>query len=247
MLGVGVALGGEQQLAAAELHFIELRALRVALHDAIEGSERGIRLAGGLVGARQLVEHLVVARIVGVGLEQRAVEADGFRALQIDGGHLLLEALHLAGIEVQVAQSPQRLGAQPGIGVLHLEEVAVILHGARAARARGRIGMHLDLAPAEIADGAARWCTIRGRALGGHAQRQQRAQRQRRGGREQRGAQSRGAHRGGSAGGGDASGGGGDSAGGGASGCAAGGLLRVASAFAARSYMVASAKRACTW
>src|SRR5205823_7580985 len=73
-LGVRVALVGEQELAAPELHLVELRTLRIALHDPVERAERLGGLAGGLVGACQLIEHLVVARIVGVRLEQRRIE-----------------------------------------------------------------------------------------------------------------------------------------------------------------------------
>ena len=96
LLGLRVALGREQQLAAPELHLVELRALRIALHDAIERGERLLGLAGGLVGARQLVQHLVVARVVGVGLEQRRVELDGLGALQVDRRDLVLPGARIS-------------------------------------------------------------------------------------------------------------------------------------------------------
>ncbi len=64
LFGLGIRLRREQQLAAPELHFVHLRAVGILLDDAIQRGERLLGLAGGLVGARELVQHLVVARVV---------------------------------------------------------------------------------------------------------------------------------------------------------------------------------------
>src|SRR5205085_717234 len=124
--------------------------------------------------------------------------------------------------------------------------------------ARGSVAVHRDLAPREIADGGLRGAAaraLRPRRL--RRRGEQRTEQSERGGpREER------AHRGGSwaLGAGASSCAGGGSGAGGASGSGiasgAGGVspagdtgagARAPCAFAARSYMVASAKRACTW
>ncbi len=148
-----VLLRGEQDFAAAELNFVELRRLRILLHHAIERGERLLRLARRLVRARQLVEHLVVARIVRVGLQQRRIELDGFAALDVDGGDLGRHAIDLAGLEVQVAEAAHGFGAQLGVGFLQLEEALVVLH--RLGGSRGHLGVLLDfdLLGFQVADG----------------------------------------------------------------------------------------------
>jgi hypothetical protein len=220
-LGIRVALVGKQQLAAPELHLIELRAVRVVLHDPIQCAERLPGLAGGLIGARQLIEHLVVARIVGVCLEQRRVELDRLAPLQVHRGDFLFQPLHLAGVEVEVAETAQRLGAQLRIGILQLEKMPVVLHRAGGVGAHRRVAVHVDLARGEIPDGGPGGGTLRPGPRRGRQQRE----RERR--REGRGCRHPPAHRGGSAawgtgasagGGGACSGGAGASAGGGVAG-----------------------------
>jgi len=152
-LGIRVALVGKQQLAASELHLIELRALRVALHDPIQCAERLPGLAGGLIGARQLIEHLVVTRIVGVSLKQRRVELDRLGPLQVHRGDFLFQPLHLAGVEVEVAETAQGLGAQLRIGILQLEKVPIVFHRPGGVSAHHRVAVHVDLARGEIPDG----------------------------------------------------------------------------------------------
>ena len=163
-LGIRVALVGKQQLAAPELHLIELRALRVALHDPIQCAERLPGLAGGLIGARQLIEHLVVARIVGECLEQRRVQLDRLGPLQVHRGDFLFQPLHLAGVEVEVPESAQGFGAQLRIGILQLEKAAIVLHRPGNVGAHHRIAVHLDLARGEVPDGglASGGCALRG-------------------------------------------------------------------------------------
>ncbi len=131
VLRVAVLLGREQQFAAAELHFVHLRCARIAADHIVQRGQRLVGLARGLVGARKLVEHLVVARVVGIALEQAGVELDGFGALRVDGAGFAGHAIALAGFHVQIAQAAQRFGAQLRIGLLQFEEALVVLHRAR--------------------------------------------------------------------------------------------------------------------
>ena len=95
-LGLGIALGGKQQLAAPELHFGDVAGLWVAAYDLVERRQRLVALPGSLVGTRQLVEHLVVARIGGIGLQQRRIKLDRLRAGQVELRHLVRHALEFA-------------------------------------------------------------------------------------------------------------------------------------------------------
>ncbi len=86
VLRLGVLLRGEQQLAAAELHFIQLRGSADNARRWCRASRaRLLGLARGFVSARELVEHLIVARVLRVGLQQRRIELDRLGALQVDG------------------------------------------------------------------------------------------------------------------------------------------------------------------
>lgn len=163
-LGVRVTLGGEEHLAAPELDLVAVRCRGIALHDFVERGERLAGLSGGLVGARELVEHLVVARVVRVGLEQRRIERDRLGARKIDRRHLVLHALELAGFEIEVPEATQRFGAQQRIRVLQLEEAAVILHRPRRARGHWRGLLYLDRTRAQVLDGGR--CIFRLRLVG---------------------------------------------------------------------------------
>ena len=159
---------GEQQLAAAELHFVHLRRPWITAQHFIERGQRLLGLARGFVGARELVEHLVVARIVGIALEQAGVQLDGFRALQVDGGRFARHALALARLHVEVAQATQCFGAQLRIGLLQFKEAPVVVHGARGARFHFLIGLNHDRTRGQLADGlflflAAAWRPTRSR------------------------------------------------------------------------------------
>ena len=122
--------------------------------NAIQRGERLLGLAGGLVGARELVQHLVVARVVRIGFEQRRVQLDGLAALQVDRGDLFLHALDFAGIEVEVAQAAHGFGAQLRIGLLQLEEAAIVFH--RLAGVGIELGVLFDRHGllAQVLDGA---------------------------------------------------------------------------------------------
>ena len=137
-----VLLGGEQQLAAAELHLVHLRRARITAHDVVERRQRLFGLARGLVGARQLVEHLVVARVVGITLEQAGVQLDGLGALRVDHRRLACHAIALTRFHVEVGEAAQRFGAQLRIGLLQLEEAPVVFHGALARGLDLLVGLH---------------------------------------------------------------------------------------------------------
>jgi hypothetical protein len=159
--GITIALGREQHFAAPELDLVEVWRRWIAPHDLIERGERLLGLPGRFIGARELVEDLVVARIIRVRLEQRGVERDRLGSGQIDRRHLILHALEFACFEVQVAETTQRFGAQLRIGVLQLEEATVVLHRPRRARGHGCGLLHLDRARAQILDGGRRILRLR--------------------------------------------------------------------------------------
>ena len=69
-LRLGVALGRKQQFTAPELHLGNLARARIVRDDAIECGECRIALPGGFIGPRELIQDLVVARVVRIGLQQ---------------------------------------------------------------------------------------------------------------------------------------------------------------------------------
>ena len=105
MLGLGVPLRGEQQLAAPELHLAHIGIVRILRHDTIERRQRQRILPGGVIGPSQLIEHLVVAGIVRVGLEQHGVQSDRLGTLGVKLRYFARHALNLAGLDVQVAEA----------------------------------------------------------------------------------------------------------------------------------------------
>ena len=62
LLGAGVVLRREQQLAAAELRLARVARRRIVLDQPVERLQRRLEVAALLVGARHLVEHAVVVR-----------------------------------------------------------------------------------------------------------------------------------------------------------------------------------------
>ena len=128
LLRVRIVPGGEQQLAAAELGLVAEAVERVVLDQPVERLQRGVQVAALLVGPGELVEHAVVARVVGIGLEEVVVAGD--RRLVV--GRLA------AGRALVVGQRPsrgRRSGASPRSAA------------ARAARSRGTCGRRRSPAP----------------------------------------------------------------------------------------------------
>ena len=115
-------------------------------------------MPGRLVGARELIQHLIVARVVRVRLEQSRIQFDGFAALQVDRGDFLLHALELAGVEVEIPETAQRFRAQLRVGLSQVEEAPIVLHRLGGARVDLRVLAHFDPARGQILD--------RGRTVG---------------------------------------------------------------------------------
>jgi len=72
----GFASPENSSSAAAKLHLIELPALRIALTTRFERLRAASALARRLIGARQLIENLIVARIIWVGLSRVEIQLD---------------------------------------------------------------------------------------------------------------------------------------------------------------------------
>ncbi len=169
-----IRLGGEQQLAAPKLRLVEEAALGELGDEPVEGGQRLVDLRVELVGARELVEHRIVALVLGVSLQQRAVQRDCLLRVQpLVGCKFALDALGLSAFQMQIPESPHRLGAQLRIARVQIEEPLVGIHGLRGADSLRRVGLHLDLALVDILDRGRR---RRGRARGGKCQGQRHAE-----------------------------------------------------------------------
>ncbi|MBV6417675.1 MAG: hypothetical protein CMLOHMNK_02421 [Steroidobacteraceae bacterium] len=177
-LGIAVALRGKEHFAAPELDLVEVRGRGIAAHDFVERGERLLGLAGRFVGARELVEHLVVARVVRVGLEQGRIQRNRFRTGEIDRRDLVLHAFEFTGLEVQVAEPAQRLRPQRRVGILQFEESPVVLHCARRTRRHGGALLHVDRPRTQVLDRRRRRGFLRAGCRGDHRHGARRAQRE---------------------------------------------------------------------
>ena len=184
LLGVRIVLGGEQQLAAAELGLVAEAVERVVLDQPVERLQRRVQVAALLVGAGQLVEHAVVAGVVRVGLEEVVVAGD--RRLVVGrlaaGGALVVGQVHL-----EVADPAHRLGAlrRPR---RDLEELAVGVDRLRLGGHDRAIALHRHLAAGERLQRR----LVVGRALLAAAEHRARRQRRRRGEQQRRAHAARG-------------------------------------------------------
>jgi hypothetical protein len=141
LLRRGPALRAEQDLAAPELGLGHVAARGVARHQFVETRQRAIEVAFRLVGARQLVQHGVGARIVRLLREQARVQLDGAARLRrARTRDRCLGALGVAGLELEVAEAAQRLGAQRRVAAGQVEEATVQFAGPRRV---GRDGFAL--------------------------------------------------------------------------------------------------------
>jgi hypothetical protein len=144
----------EEHLAAAELGLRAVLARRVALDEFIQRRECLVVLLVGLVGAGQLVEHRIVALVVRIGREQLRVEQDRVGGVERRTlREVLLDAIDLAGLELQVAEPAHCLGTQCGIAFGEVEERRVVFAGAVRAAADGIVRANLDLPLVEVGDG----------------------------------------------------------------------------------------------
>ncbi len=76
LLGLDVVARGEQQFAAAELCLGAVGRVRVLLHQPVERFQCRFQLTALFVRTRQLVQHAVVAGVLGIGLQEVVVARD---------------------------------------------------------------------------------------------------------------------------------------------------------------------------
>src|SRR5690606_12249687 len=150
--GVAIAAHAEQDLAAAELRLREPTAVRVGTYQTVEHVERAFGAAIGLVGARQLIHHRIVALVVRIGAQQSFVQLDGFLHLETAERLVTCGTRAFIDLQLQVAESAHRLCTQARIVRLHLEKTAVLLDRLLRLHVCRRIGCHLDLAILEVLD-----------------------------------------------------------------------------------------------
>ena len=63
---LGEITEGEVDLGTTELNLVAVAYMRIFLHQTVEGGQGLVQLAVEFVGARQLVEHAVIAGVIGV-------------------------------------------------------------------------------------------------------------------------------------------------------------------------------------
>ena len=122
--GFFITLQAEQQLRAAEMGVACQLRVRMPAVQLGERVHRLGALAGVLVGARQLIEHAVVVRVVRALREQLPVEADGVRQQLV-----ALRTAAAAGVvhlHLQVGHAAQGLGTHRLVG-REFEDLAVVL------------------------------------------------------------------------------------------------------------------------
>ena len=121
--GGGVVVLHEFQLGQAEGHI--LGKLRVTLFKQVAQLGAGpLRLAGRLIGARQLIARQVAVAVLGMLLEQVFKAADGNGQIGVG------IAIHFSAADTQVSSAPGRLGA--------------------CGRVAGRIGQRVIVADGDI-------------------------------------------------------------------------------------------------
>ena len=130
------------------------RGVGVFIHQAFQGRQGLLHLAGILIGPRQLVHHLVIARLVGVSGKEVEIEADG--GLGVHGFLIFVGHCFTAPVtefQLQVCQAPLGLDFQGGAGTGG-EEFAVALQGLQAAAFQGLVGLDHDIAVLQVLEGA---------------------------------------------------------------------------------------------
>ena len=153
-LRLWVRLVREQDLAAPKLCLVDEMAAGILRHELIQGVERLIGLRVQFVGARQLVEHRIIALVFWIGLEQRRVQMNGFRGTQsFVGREFMLNALGFRAFEIQIAQAAQRFRTQRGVPGIQIEKPLVALHRLCRIDILRRIRTDIDRLVVEILDG----------------------------------------------------------------------------------------------
>ena len=187
LFGIDVFLAGEEILATPELHLVEILRARVVLDDPRHDGHRFLDAAQLFVGARHVVQHLVVAIVVRVFRQQFLVQLDrllsvgvlqvGGRTIRRDhgrlaggrrdllaGGGAFLECRIRFGFSAAGAFSRKaRLGRWPAGGGIEAFRFVQLLGGPRL-RAGGAFGgavFLLDFQVRQAADGLGRQARFR--------------------------------------------------------------------------------------
>ena len=169
-LGPRIGFFGEQQFAAPELGLVDVMAGGVVGHQLVQGGERLFRLRIQLIGARQLVQHRIVALIFRIRLQQRGIQMNRFRGAQaLVGYQLALDAFGFRALEVQISETAQGLGTQRRIARIQVEKALVAVHRLVGIDILRRIGADVHLLRVEILD--CRRVLVRGMARQRHHER----------------------------------------------------------------------------
>jgi hypothetical protein len=150
-----IVLLHEQRLAAAELCFVEMRRRGVLRDQAVERHERVVDAPLGFVRSRELIQHEVVLGVVRVGREQLFVHVD--RAAQVAQRlDVARQLLDVGGLELQVREASHGFGFQQRIVGRDVEEQPIAFHGFRFAADDRSGGIDLDACALEVLDRAGR-------------------------------------------------------------------------------------------
>ena len=145
-----------------------MRGLDGMLRDqAIQVTERLLRLAERFPAARELVEHDVGTRIVGFLLEEPRVDVDRLAGLglALPG---LLAARGVPGLELQVAESAHGLGTELGVTAFEFEEIAIQRLGALWVGSDGLVGADLGRGALQVLERRRRRGRLAGRSRERH-------------------------------------------------------------------------------
>ena len=111
----------KHQFAATELRLVAVASRRIQQHQLVERRERRLQVAAQLVGARELVQNAVVARVVRVGLQEVLVARDGRLVVGSGPGrcarrHARIDQVHLEVAEAGAAPpaAAARAATRPG-------------------------------------------------------------------------------------------------------------------------------------
>ena len=97
----------EHHFAAAELRLVAIACRRIQQHQLVERFQRRLEFTAQFVGACQLIEHPVVARVVGIGLQEVLILRNG--RLVVGGGRGAAGGAGVDHVHFQIAEPTQRL------------------------------------------------------------------------------------------------------------------------------------------
>ena len=110
-LGPRIVAHRKQHLAAPELRLVAIAGPRVLHDQPVQRLQRRLQIAALLVGARHLVQHAVIARILGKVLQVLLVQLHGGVIVGRAGVRLRAGGPHIGQIHLQIAEAAHRLGS----------------------------------------------------------------------------------------------------------------------------------------